>query len=78
MVAAEWHRRVDQLPPAHAVALRLHSAGHGNEVVATALGVPVESVPALLLVAAAKLERVGSALEDAAERSAASSSVPGY
>lgn len=47
-----------QLPAAHAVALRLDAAGHDHRLVATALGVPVESVPPLLAVARAKLARL--------------------
>jgi hypothetical protein len=46
---------IDRLSEAHAVALRLSDAGQGDEVVAAALGVPVESVPQLLAVAEAKL-----------------------
>lgn len=45
------------MAPAHGVALRLRRAGYEDVVIATALGVPVESVPALLLVAQGKFER---------------------
>ncbi|WP_277455254.1 hypothetical protein [Janibacter sp. DB-40] len=57
MTSSEWERRVDAMSPAHGVALRLRRAGYENVVIATALGVPVESVPALVLVAQGKLER---------------------
>ena len=43
-----------------AVAIRLHDAGESNDTIATALGVPVESVPSTLRVAEAKIaERRG-------------------
>lgn len=57
MTSSEWERRVDAMSPAHGVALRLRRAGYEDVVIATALGVPVESVPALVLVAQGKLER---------------------
>jgi hypothetical protein len=44
-----------ELATAHAVALRLHEAGAGDEAVAQALGIPVTSVAGLLRVAGAKL-----------------------
>lgn len=47
------------MSPAHGVALRLHHAGHEDAVIATALGVPVESVAALLQVAQGKLDELG-------------------
>lgn len=59
MSSSEWERRVDEMSPAHGVALRLRRAGYEDVVIAAALGVPVESVPALLLVAQGKLERDG-------------------
>jgi DNA-directed RNA polymerase specialized sigma24 family protein len=43
------------LPTAHAVALRLHAAGAGDEAVAQALGIPVTSVAGVLRIAEAKL-----------------------
>lgn len=57
MSRSEWERRIDEMSPAHGVALRLRRAGYEDVVIATALGVPVESVPALLQVAQGKLER---------------------
>lgn len=57
MSRSEWERRVDEMSPAHGVALRLRRAGYADVAIATALGVPVESVPALVLVAQGKLER---------------------
>lgn len=58
MGPTSWQRRLDELPPLLAVALRLHHAGHPDAVVATALGVPPEGVPALLQVARAKLHHL--------------------
>ena len=49
---------LDELPEVHAVALRLHDAGHDNTTIATALGVEVESVALILSVAEAKLARL--------------------
>jgi hypothetical protein len=46
------------LPDALAVALRLHRAGHPDTVVATALGIPIEGVDAVIEVAEAKLVRL--------------------
>ena len=40
---------------AHAVALRLQAAGAGEQMIAAALGIDPAGVPALLLVAEAKL-----------------------
>lgn len=62
MGISEWDRRVDAMAPAHGVAMRLRQAGYADVVIATALGVPVESVPALLLVAQGKLEGDGTGL----------------
>ncbi len=64
MEASDWQDRVARLPLGHAVALRLHAAGHGDDVIATALGLPVESVPTLLEVAHVKLEHATLAGED--------------
>lgn len=58
MDTSDWQERVAQLPLGHAAALRLHAAGLGDEVIATALGVPVESVATLLEIARVKLEHV--------------------
>lgn len=58
MDTSDWQERVAQLPLGHAVALRLHAAGQDDEVIATALGVPVESVTTLLEIARVKLEHV--------------------
>lgn len=60
MDSSGWDRRVDEMSPAHGVALRLDRAGYEDTVIATALGVPVESVPALLLVAREKFGRDSS------------------
>jgi DNA-directed RNA polymerase specialized sigma24 family protein len=49
---------LDELPESYAVALRLHSAGHDNTAIATALGIELESVEPLLRLANAKLERL--------------------
>ncbi|NYF96977.1 hypothetical protein [Janibacter cremeus] len=55
MSSSEWERRVDEMSPAHGVALRLRRAGYEDVIIAVALGVPVASIPALLLVAQGKL-----------------------
>lgn len=47
-----------ELATAHAVALRLHEAGAGDDAVAQALGIPVASVAGLLRIAGAKLAAV--------------------
>ncbi|WEV78719.1 hypothetical protein O9K63_02690 [Janibacter cremeus] len=65
MTSSEWERRVDAMSPAHGVALRLRRAGYEDVVIATALGVPVESVAALLLVAQGKFDGNGDAVEEA-------------
>lgn len=51
----EDERVLGDLPEALAVALRLRRAGVADSVVATALGIPVEGVRALIEVAEAKL-----------------------
>lgn len=51
-------RLLDDLPDTLAVALRLEEAGHSRETVATALGVPVQSVSVVLKVARLKLARL--------------------
>lgn len=48
-------RALDELAPAHAVALRLHDAGVPDEAIAIALDVPLEAVGPLLGVAERKL-----------------------
>lgn len=58
MSVRTWRQRLDELPSTLAVALRLHDGGHPDAVVATALDVPVEGVPALLQVARAKLHHL--------------------
>lgn len=58
MDAPTPREHVDELPPALAVALRLHEAGHPDAVVATALDIPIEGVAPLLTVARAKLEHL--------------------
>lgn len=52
------------LPDSLAVALRLRHAGVADSVVAIALGVPVEGVPALLEVAEAKLAHLRQLADD--------------
>jgi len=49
---------IDRLPEGLATALRLEDADQGVEVIATALGIPPESVPVLLEVAHGKLDRL--------------------
>jgi hypothetical protein len=44
-----------ELATAHAVALRLHDAGAGDDAIAQALGIPVTCVADLLRIADAKL-----------------------
>lgn len=44
-----------ELATAHAVALRLHDAGAGDDAIAQALGIPVTSVVDVLRIADAKL-----------------------
>ena len=44
-----------ELATAHAVALRLHEAGAGDDAIAQALGIPVVSVAGVLRIADAKL-----------------------
>jgi DNA-directed RNA polymerase specialized sigma24 family protein len=46
---------LNELPEAHAVALRLRDAGHDDQAIATALGIELESVEPLLRLARAKL-----------------------
>lgn len=48
-------RALAELSIAHAVALRLRDSGAGEQVIAAALAVPVESVRTLIEVAEAKL-----------------------
>lgn len=62
---------IDQLPEGLAVALRLRDAGQDDSVIATALGVPEQSVPTLLDLARAKLAHLaggGATTEPPAER----------
>lgn len=49
---------LEQLPTAHALALRLEAAGRGADAIADALGVEVDTVDPLLWVARAKLARI--------------------
>ncbi len=50
---------LEQLPTAYAVAIRLTEAGHPDEVIADALGVPARTVPTLLSLACAKRDHLG-------------------
>jgi hypothetical protein len=49
---------IDLLPPLYAVALRLAQAGAEPALIAAATGIELESVPAFLLVAHAKLDEL--------------------
>ncbi|HEY3556553.1 MAG TPA: hypothetical protein VGL05_03800 [Kribbella sp.] len=51
-------RAIDRLPTSYAVALRLRDAGAVDDVIASALGIEVVSVPALLALAEAKLAAI--------------------
>lgn len=51
-------RALWELPAAYATALRLHAAGARRELIATALGIDVDGVESLLVLAEAKLHRV--------------------
>jgi len=50
--------RLDGLPEAHALALRLTEEGVDEEGIATRLGIPVEAVAPLVRLATAKASRV--------------------
>lgn len=52
---------LDQLPVAYAVVIRLTDAGHPDQTVADALGVPARSVHTLLSLARAKLAHLQAA-----------------
>jgi len=47
---------LQQLPPAYAVALRMHDAGATHAAIAREVGVPVQAVPRLLEIGASKLD----------------------
>jgi DNA-directed RNA polymerase specialized sigma24 family protein len=49
---------LDSLPTAYATVLRLRLAGHGTDVIAAALGVSADTVPAVVELAEAKLARL--------------------
>jgi DNA-directed RNA polymerase specialized sigma24 family protein len=51
---------LDRLPAAYASALRLRRSGAGDTVIAEALEIDIDAVPALLELATAKLTRVQS------------------
>ncbi|MDN5744065.1 MAG: hypothetical protein L0H31_02965 [Nocardioidaceae bacterium] len=53
-------RLIDELPASLAVALRLRDAGHDDQTIADALGVPVESVQVSLRVAQLKLDELAN------------------
>jgi DNA-directed RNA polymerase specialized sigma24 family protein len=57
---------LDELPEAHAVALRLRDAGHDDQAIATALGIDLEAVEPLLRVAVAKLSALMTDRDDPA------------
>jgi hypothetical protein len=49
---------INQLQESLAVALRLSDAGHPDETIACALGIPTQSVSVILRVATAKLDKL--------------------
>jgi DNA-directed RNA polymerase specialized sigma24 family protein len=51
----DQEQALGELPEIHAAALRLRDAGLDDDAIAARLGMPVEGVPPLLIVAAAKL-----------------------
>jgi hypothetical protein len=60
--------QIRQLPLALAVALRLHEAGAGEQLVATALAIEPDEVAPLLDLARAKLDRIARTGASLAER----------
>lgn len=56
-----YEQALRSLPDAHSLALRLHDAGVGAEVISEYLQIEIESVPTLLKLARRKLD---SALSD--------------
>jgi DNA-directed RNA polymerase specialized sigma24 family protein len=58
---------LDELPEAHAVALRLYQAGADTPRIASELGIDIDAVGPLLRVAQAKLARILTP-EDSASR----------
>lgn len=52
----EREEALQELTTAYAVALRLRDEGAGDDVIAKALGVPVESIGTLLAIAESKLQ----------------------
>ncbi|MGH3829182.1 MAG: hypothetical protein ACRDRS_01810 [Pseudonocardiaceae bacterium] len=54
----DFESGLDELPKAHATALRLHRAGTNAAGIAAELGIEVEAVAPLLRVAEAKLARL--------------------
>jgi hypothetical protein len=55
---ADDNSLLDLLPPTYAVLLRLRASGADDSVIAGALGVPVQSVATLAVVAESKLARL--------------------
>jgi hypothetical protein len=49
---------LELLPPLYAVALRLADAGAAPDLIATAAGIEIESVPGFVALAHAKLQEV--------------------
>ncbi|MBB2890439.1 hypothetical protein [Flexivirga oryzae] len=56
----DHNRLIDQLPDMLAVAVRLDDAGHPAETIGCALGIPVQSVRNLLVVAHCKLDHLAA------------------
>ncbi|QDP94586.1 hypothetical protein FOE78_00455 [Microlunatus elymi] len=63
----ERDQLIDELPDGLAATLRLYEAGQPSSVIAVALAVPVESVPTLLQLALAKLQKLIDESELAAD-----------
>jgi hypothetical protein len=55
---SELRELVTLLAPQHAAALRMAATGADDAAIAAGLGIPVEAVPGVLEVAAAKLARL--------------------
>jgi DNA-directed RNA polymerase specialized sigma24 family protein len=54
----DQERALRELPEIYAAALRLRDAGLDDDAIAARLGMPVEGLPPLLMIAAAKLAAV--------------------
>jgi hypothetical protein len=58
LMSMERTEQLEQLPLAHAIALRMHEAGADHVLIAAALAIEPESVRPLLELASAKAERI--------------------